>query len=152
MRRCRERVATIVADAVAAQQCDASLPQPRRCFVVQTRQGRSAVPRAECLAPGLAAGADEQHIARSHLDAAGALRGFQIGDGDGLLWLKPVPAIQPRHVEQDAARDDAVLPDCDGVGACARRGDEADRPAVVGLALPEEVTQRVQMRVRDAMG
>ena len=64
-----------------------------------------------------------------------------------LAGLEPGDTPQPRHVEQHAAPDDAVLDDLDRVDRRALTGDGAARLAVVEGAIEGDMAQRVDVAV-----
>ena len=63
----------------------------------------------ELLATRPDAGTDEQRIARGDLDAGLLLPGFEVLDVDRRARLQIRHALEPRNVDQDPAREDAVL-------------------------------------------
>jgi hypothetical protein len=99
----------------------------------------------------MAPGANEQDVAGLDADAGGGFGGFQFRDADGVIGLQPISPQHARHIKQDAARNDAILADSDRVGAGADRRDQPHRAGVVRLTAPEEMAQRIQVRVRHAV-
>ena len=146
-----ERVLAQVADAVAAEQRDATLLEPGRHLVVESGRAGSAVPGAERLASGVAPGSHQQDVAGLDPQPGRCLGRFKLRDGDRVVRLQPVDASW-RGTSSRMPRD--TMPSWPMVIAFARAPIEvtiAIGSAVVHLPLPEEMAERVQVRVGQAV-
>ena len=131
---------------------DAALLQPGRDRGVVAGFVLADVPRPELRAPRPAAGAQEDRVARTDLDAGLLLPGLEVFDEDRRARLEIRQVLQPRDVDEDAARDDAVLQVVDAEFCAALLGVHVGaRVAVVGLVLVEDVAERVDVAVRVAV-
>ena len=98
------------------------------------------------------AGADEEDVAFFDLEAATLLRGEDVFRHDAFAALQPVDAAHQGHVDEDAAGDEALLGGDDGAdGGAEAGGDEVGGLAVVGLTVPEEVGEAIDVGDGDAV-
>src|SRR5687768_6535818 len=98
---------------VAAEQRHVALAEPRDHGRVETcgppALGAAPQPWPLSLAARPHAGTDEQRVTRSDLHAGALFPGLQVLDVDRRARLEERHALQPRDVDQHAAREDAVL-------------------------------------------
>jgi hypothetical protein len=123
-----------VGDAVASEHRDATLVEPGDALGMEPREAHlHRAPRALGPAAGVAAGGDEQHVALLDAQARRLLGAHQLVGTDRLAGLEPLDPAKPRHVEQDAAADDAVARSHDAV---ALRADALHVPGVEAVVHP----------------
>src|SRR5262249_39835106 len=106
-----------IADAVAAENRDPAVVNPRRGAPVQAREDLADAEArlARSRAPFVAAGVDEKDVALLDCDSLCFLRLLEVLDIDRFAEVQPVPSLEPGYVEQNATADNPVLPDLNRV-------------------------------------
>src|SRR5262245_21738362 len=111
---------------------------------MKTSRVLSNVPWAELRAARPAARAQQNDVAGSDLHAGFLFPRLHVLDVDRRPRLEVLDALQARDVDQNSARDDALLQVVDAeLGAALVGVDVGARVTVVGLILVQEVTERV---------
>ena len=116
--------------------------------------GRRVVvaPRAQLQAAPVVPGAEHEDVPLAEPDSLRRLDRLQLGPGDRLTRLQPRDAAEPRHVQQHAPADQAVVIGGHVEGGGAPRGHHLlGRAPVVHLALVGDVAQRVHVSVAVAV-
>ncbi len=136
-----------VTRAIARQNRDVALLQPRHHGNMQSRQNFPGIPRTFGGAPSPAAGADEHRIAAPDLHAGLLFPRFNILDVDRRAGLHIRNSFEARNIDQDASRDNSVLISDDVVLHRSLVGNRRLRVSVVHLAVLKRVPQGVHVGV-----
>ena len=91
------------------------------------------------------AGAEEEDIARAHLDALAGGGGIEVLGRDRVTLFEPVAALEGEDVEEDAAPGDPFRLLIDGVVVGAMEADVARGEAVVELVVVVDVREAVPL-------
>jgi len=143
---------------IAASKRHVTGSQPRGNRRVETGGALSDGPGSRLLATGPTSRAEQHRVAGTHLHTGLFLPRFDVLLIHRCPRLQIGHTLQPRDVQQHAARDDALLEVVDRELRAPLLGVHiGTRVAVVGLILVEDVTQRVEVAVRvsvvrDAVG
>src|SRR6266581_4221308 len=98
-----------------------------------------------------AASPQEQHVTFRDRHMMVPFRSFEIRRIDRIARLNPFNATNLRYIDQHAAADDSVACDIDRAFVRTLKIDLTRREAVVHLAAPEMMAQRIEMGGREAV-
>src|SRR5215469_2067614 len=135
-----------ITDRIASEHRNFPLMQPFQAGSIEPRQTFAArVPGAFDGAPLMASGANQQDIAFSDLQVTELFGCFEILGINRVAQFEPFDLLRPRDIEQDATAHHTIARYVDGTAAGAKTADLALAEAIVHLAFPKHVAERIKM-------